>query len=73
MSSSGQFESLRYASERYYLDPDSMSTHGQRNYFRAIQDIHLALNLTVSLNGLTVLVPLVSVRAVLEVTPMDSF
>lgn len=72
-SRSGQFESLRYASERYYRDPESMSTHGQRNYFRAIQDIHLAFNLTVSLNGLSVLVPLVSVRAVLDVTPMDSF
>jgi hypothetical protein len=57
---SGQFESLRFASERYYRDYENVKKHRQKNYFRAIQDIHMALNLTISLNGLTVILPIVS-------------
>jgi hypothetical protein len=56
----GQFESLRFASERYFRDSEHLKTFQSKNYFRTIQDIHTALNLTVSLNGLTVLVPIVS-------------
>jgi hypothetical protein len=56
----GQFEAIRFASERYYRDYENVKKHRQKNYFRAIQDIHIALNLTISLNGITVLVPIVS-------------
>ena len=56
----GQFESIRFASERYYRDYQNVKKHRQKNYFRALQDIHMAFNLTVSLNGITVIVPIVS-------------
>ncbi|CAF4196508.1 unnamed protein product, partial [Rotaria socialis] len=56
----GQFESIRFASERYYRDHENVKKHHQKNYFRAIQDIHMAFNLTVSFNGITVLVPITS-------------
>lgn len=58
--SSGHFESIRYASERYYQSYEHVEKHLQKNYFRAIQDIHIALNLTISLNGLTIILPIVS-------------
>ncbi|CAF4067454.1 unnamed protein product [Rotaria sp. Silwood2] len=56
----GQFESIRFASERYYRDYDNVSKRREKNFFRAIQDIHMAFNLTISFNGVTVLVPITS-------------
>lgn len=58
----GQFETIRYSSERYFRDYENVKNHRNKNFFRSIQDIHMALNLTVSLNGLTVIVPIVSDR-----------
>ena len=58
--SSGHFESIRFASERYYREYEHVEKHLQKNYFRAIQDVHVALNLTIFLNGLTILLPIVS-------------
>jgi hypothetical protein len=62
----GQFELLRSASEQYYRDYKNGKKHQQKNYFRALQDIHTALNLTISLSGLTVLIPIVSHRLLLR-------
>jgi len=56
----GQFETIRYSSERYFRDYENVKNHRNKNFFRSIQDIHMALNLTVSLNGLTVIVPITS-------------
>jgi hypothetical protein len=60
VSFKGHFESIRFAAERYFRDYENDENHRQKNYFRAIQDIHIAFNLTVSLNGISVLVPIVS-------------
>ena len=60
---SGYFESLRHAAERYFRDWKDKEEEKQKNFFRAIQDVHIALNLTVSLNGISVLVPIVSLRS----------
>ncbi|CAF0927047.1 unnamed protein product [Rotaria sordida] len=56
----GQFESIRFASERYYREYINISKHGKKNFFRTIQDIHMAFNLTISFNGITVLIPITS-------------
>jgi len=56
----GHFEALRYASERYFRDWKDKNEAKQVNFFRAIQDVHIALNLTVSLNGISVIVPITS-------------
>ncbi|CAF0788593.1 unnamed protein product [Didymodactylos carnosus] len=49
----GQFESIRSASEIFYREY-------KINYFQQLQDIHMALNLTLSLGGITVIVPITS-------------
>ncbi|CAF1220692.1 unnamed protein product [Adineta steineri] len=56
----GQFESIRSASEQYYRDYKHVKNQKAKNYFRTMQDIHTALNLTISLSGLTILVPITS-------------
>ncbi|UJR07775.1 hypothetical protein I4U23_012058 [Adineta vaga] len=56
----GQFESIRSAAEQYYRDYRTVKQHKQRNYFRALQDVHAALNLSISLGGLTIFTPITS-------------
>ncbi|CAF1092813.1 unnamed protein product [Adineta ricciae] len=56
----GQFESIRSTAEQYYRDYKSVEGHQQTNYFRALQDVHAALNLSLSLGGITVFTPITS-------------